>query len=37
MFLRIAMAWAKYGPKEMEDLAFEFDKVMTGANFRRPR
>ena len=37
MFLRVALGWLSHGPKEMDDLAFEFQKASYGTSFRKPR
>ena len=37
MFLRATNGWISHGPKDMEDLAFEFHKATSGTSFRRPR
>ena len=37
MFLRATNSWISHGPKEMEDLAFEFHKATSGTSFRSPR
>ena len=37
MFLRATNSWISHGPKDMEDLAFEFFKATSGTSFRRPR
>ena len=37
MFLRVALGWVSHGPKELEDLAFEFQKASSGTSFRKPR
>ena len=37
MFLRATNGWISHGPKEIEDLAFEFHKATSGTSFRSPR
>ena len=37
MFLRVALGWVSHGPKELDDLAFEFQKVTSGTSFQKPR
>ena len=37
MFLRATNSWISHGPKEMEDLAFDFHKATSGTSFRSPR
>ena len=37
MFLRIAISLASQGPKQLEDIAFQFESKISGASYRPPR
>ena len=37
MFLRITISLASQGPKQLEDIAFQFESKISGASYRPPR